>query len=144
MNNLKRLLGFIRPYFKQMALAAILLMAVAVTNLSLLWILRSAIDAFLHEPNEAALNTAILALLGLLFVQGVLTMGHSYLIAFIGHRVVADFRMRLFKHISSLDLSFFTKRRTGELISRLTSDVAVTQHIITDVPIDLAKQMVGS
>jgi subfamily B ATP-binding cassette protein MsbA len=69
-------------------------------------------------------------------------MGHSYLVAYIGQRVVADFRIRLFKHLQTLSVSFFAKRRTGELISRLTNDVAVIQDIGTNVPIDMAKQLV--
>jgi len=142
MKNLLRLVAFIRPYLHRMILAAVLLAAVAATNLGLLWIVRSVVNAFLHEPDTASLDSSILSLIGLFIVQGLLTMGHSYLIAYIGQRVVADFRMKLFRHLGILSVSFFAKRRTGELISRLTSDVSVIQSIATDVPINLAKQIV--
>lgn len=142
MNHLSRLVAFIRPYLKHMALAALLLTGVALTNLSVLWMVRGVVNAFLHRPNEAALNSAVLILLALFVLQGLFTMGHSYLIAFIGQRVVTDFRTRLFKHLGTLSVSFFAKRRTGELISRLTSDVTVIQNLVTDMPIDLAKQLV--
>ena len=142
MTNLKRLIAFIRPYDKPMLLAAGLLVGVALLNMAMLWVVRGAVDAFLQEPDRAALDGAVLLLLGLFTAQGLLTMGHSYLIAFIGQRVVADFRIRLFRHLGSLSLGFFARRRTGELISRLTSDVSVIQNIATDVPINLAKQVV--
>ncbi len=142
MKNLYRLSGFIRPYIRRMILAAALLMGVATANLALLWVVRRLVNAFLHQPNEAALNSAVLTLLALFLLQGLLTMGHSYLIAYIGQRVAADFRTRLLHHLGNLSVSFFAKRRTGELISRLTSDVTVVQNIATDVPIDLAKQAV--
>src|SRR3989338_3719655 len=99
MKNLLRLFAYIKPYLKRMALAAVLLAAVARTNLGLLWIVRDVVNSFLHTPDSAALNSAVLSLLGLFIIQGLLTMGHSYLVAFIGQRVVADFRTRLFKHL---------------------------------------------
>ena len=142
MKNLLRLFAYIKPYLKRMALAAVLLAAVALTNLGLLWIVRDVVNSFLHTPDSAALNSAVLSLLGLFVIQGLLTMGHSYLVAFIGQRVVADFRVRLFNHLGTLSVSFFAKRRTGELMSRLTSDVTVIQNIATNVPIDMAKQLV--
>ncbi|MEK6683575.1 MAG: ABC transporter ATP-binding protein [Nitrospirota bacterium] len=142
MKNLLRLVAYIKPYLKRMAFAAVLLAAVALTNLGLLWIVRDVVNSFLHTPDSAALNSAVLSLLGLFVIQGLLTMGHSYLVAFIGQRVVADFRVRLFNHLGTLSVSFFAKRRTGELMSRLTSDVTVIQNIATSVPIDMAKQLV--
>ena len=142
MKNLLRLFAYIKPYLRRMALAAVLMAAVAATNLGLLWIVRDVVNAFLHKPDAAALNAAVLSLVALFIVQGLLTMGHSYLVAYIGQRVVADFRIRLFKHLQTLSVSFFAKRRTGELISRLTNDVAVIQDIGTNVPIDMAKQLV--
>ncbi len=142
MKNLARLIAFIRPYLRRMLLAAALLVGVALTNLALMWIVRTVVNAFLHDPSTASLDSAILSLIGLFVVQGLLTMGHSYLIAYIGQRVVADFRLKLFNHLGILSVSFFAKRRTGELISRLTNDVTVIQTIATDVPINLAKQIV--
>ncbi|MBI3995517.1 MAG: ATP-binding cassette domain-containing protein, partial [Nitrospirae bacterium] len=142
MKNLLRLFAYIKPYVRRMVLAAALLAAVALTNLGLLWIVRDVVNSFLHTPDSAALNSAVLSLLALFVIQGLLTMGHSYLVAFIGQRVVADFRTRLFKHLGTLSVSFFAKRRTGELMSRLTNDVTVIQNIATNVPIDMAKQFV--
>jgi subfamily B ATP-binding cassette protein MsbA len=78
----------------------------------------------------------------LLILHAVLTVCHSYLVASVGHKVVMDFRMKLFTHLTGLPIRFFNKRRTGELISRLTSDVGVMQNFSTDVPINLVKQIV--
>ena len=146
MGNLKRLVSYIRPYMRQMILAACLLMAVAGVNLAILWIARDIINSFsgpsILDGPVRDLNTAVGTVLALLILQALLTMSHSYLVAFIGQRVVMDFRVRLFEHLTGLAVRFFTKRRTGELMSRLTSDVQVIQNFTTDVPINLAKQMV--
>jgi subfamily B ATP-binding cassette protein MsbA len=55
---------------------------------------------------------------------------------------VADFRIHLFSHLETLSVSFFAKRRTGELMSRLMNDVTVIQNVVTETPIDSAKQAV--
>ena len=69
-------------------------------------------------------------------------MGHSYLTAWVSQRIVADFRRHLFAHLQTLSVSFFARRRTGELLSRLMNDVTVIQSVVTETPIDSAKQLV--
>jgi ATP-binding cassette, subfamily B, bacterial MsbA len=142
MKNLKRLFSHLRPYLWTMTLAACLLMAVAGVNLAMLWIARDIINSFSGQTPTRSLNTAVGFVLVLLVFQALMTMGHSYLVASVGQRVVMDFRVRLFTHLTGLSVRFFNKRRTGELMSRLTSDVQVIQNFTTDVPINLAKQMV--
>ncbi|HNC81402.1 MAG TPA: ABC transporter ATP-binding protein, partial [Nitrospira sp.] len=62
--------------------------------------------------------------------------------AWVSQRVMADFRIHLFAHLETLSVNFFSKRRTGELMSRLMNDVTVIQNVVTDTPIDAAKQIV--
>src|SRR2546428_12782585 len=124
------------------AAAALLVMSAAGTNLSMLWVTRRLVDTVLVQRAPAALNTAIAELGALFLVQGLLIMGHSYLTASAGQRIIADFRMHLFNHLQSLSLGFFARRRTGELMSRLMNDVGALQTTLTEIPIDLAKQVV--
>ena len=84
----------------------------------------------------------ILLFLGLVLLQGFCSMGHSYLTSWVSQRVMADFRTHLFAHLQTLSVNFFSKRRTGELMSRLMNDVTVIQNVVTDTPIDAAKQLV--
>ncbi len=138
----QRLYPFIRPELRSLIGAAVLLMTVAGVNLAILWIARRLIDVITVERDVAALPPIIGLLTALFFGQTVLTMGHSYLMARIGQRVTVRFKIALFSHLQRLSLDFFTQRRTGELLSRLTSDVGVIQNISTNVPVDLAKQTV--
>jgi len=69
-------------------------------------------------------------------------MGHSYLTASVSQHIVADFRRHLFAHLQTLSVGFFARRRTGELLSRLMNDVTVIQSVVTETPIDTAKQLV--
>ena len=137
-----RLFPYLRPYRVRMAAAALLVMGAAGVNLSMLWVIRRLVDTVLVQRDAAALNTAIAELGALFLVQGLLIMGHSYLTASAGQRIMADFRTHLFTHLQSLSLGFFARRRTGELISRLMNDVGALQTALTEVPIDLAKQVV--
>jgi subfamily B ATP-binding cassette protein MsbA len=137
-----RLARYLRPYRGRMAAAILLVMAVAAINLAMLWIVRRLVDAVLVARDPVALNTAVLELGALFLVQGFLAMGHSYLTASIGQHLVRDLRTDLFRHMQTLSLNFFARRRTGELMSRLMNDVAALQHILTEAPIDAAKQVV--
>src|SRR3712207_3295443 len=55
----------------------------------------------------------------------------SYLLSYVGERVVADLRIQVYEHLQSLSLRFFTDRRVGEITSRVTSDVTIIQHTTT-------------
>jgi len=137
-----RFFPYLRPYRLRMAAAALLVMGAAGINLSMLWVIRRLVDTVLVQRDAAALNTAIAELGALFLIQGLLIMGHSYLTASTGQRIIVDFRTHLFNHLQSLSLGFFARRRTGELMSRLMNDVGALQTTLTEVPIDLAKQVV--
>jgi len=133
---------FLRPYRSRMAVAAMLVMGVAGINLAMLWVIRRLVDTVFVQHDLAALNLAIAELSVLFLFQGMLGMGHSYLATATSHHILTDFRAHLFDHLQSLSLSFFAKRRTGELLSRLMHDVDALRHTLTEIPIDLAKQFV--
>jgi subfamily B ATP-binding cassette protein MsbA len=137
-----RLFPYLRPYRLRIAAAALLVMGTAGVTLSMLWVIRRLVDTVLVQRDAAALNTVIAELGALFLVQGLLIMGHSYLTASAGQRIMADFRTHLFNHLQSLSLGFFARRRTGELMSRLMNDVGALQSTLTEIPIDLAKQVV--
>lgn len=142
MLTVKRFLPFIRPYLTRMTIAGVLVMGVAAINLALLRLAGSLWDVITVQRNPTEMTRLIGLFLGLVVLQGLCSMGHSYLTAWVSQRVVADFRRHLFGHLQNLSVSFFARRRTGELLSRLMNDVTVMQSVVTETPIDSAKQMV--
>jgi subfamily B ATP-binding cassette protein MsbA len=142
MTSLKRLYTQLTPYLKYIVLAALFLMAVSGVNLTILWVIRHLINAVMVDHNAKALASQIGVLLVLFMAMGLLTVGHSLLMAYVSQRVVMDFRIRLFDHLEGLSLNFFAKRRTGELLSRMNNDVGIIQSTATTLPVDLAKQLV--
>jgi subfamily B ATP-binding cassette protein MsbA len=125
-----------------MAVAGVLVMGVAAVNLALLRLAGTLWDVITVQHDRSRMTELIALFIGLVLLQGLCSMGHSYLTAWVSQRVVADFRSHLFAHLQSLSVSFFARRRTGELLSRLMNDVTVIQSIVTETPIDTAKQLV--
>lgn len=125
-----------------MALAGALIMGVAVLNLTLLRLAGQLWDVVTVQRNVTLMTRTILVFLGIAVVQSVMAMGQSYLTTRLSQQIIADFRTHLFRHLHTLSLSFFARRRTGEILSRLMNDVGVIQRLVTDTPIDSAKHVV--
>ncbi|MEY4704706.1 MAG: Lipid export ATP-binding/permease protein MsbA [Nitrospirota bacterium] len=142
MSTFSRFLPFLKPYLSRMALAGLLVMGVAAINLALLRLAGILWDVITVQRDGSRMTDLIALFLGLVVLQGLCSMGHSYLTAWVSQRIVADFRRHLFAHLHTLSVSFFARRRTGELLSRLMNDVTVIQSVVTETPIDSAKHLV--
>lgn len=142
MLTFKRFLPFVRPYFGRLMLAGLLVATVAIVNLALVRLAGNLWDIVTVQRDADKMTQSIGIFLGLVLLQGLCSMGHSYLTAWVSQNVVADFRKHLFAHLQTLTVSFFSRRRTGELLSRLMSDVTVIQSLVTEAPIDGVKQVV--
>lgn len=127
---LLRLLRFVRPYRLRLltAVAALFLAAGAVLAFGQVF-RRVADDAFL-SGSAAALDQALLLFLGVVLVLSGSVLLRAYLLNWLGERVVADVRQAVFERVLGLDVGFFEATRTGEVISRLTSDTALLQVIV--------------
>ena len=142
MSHFSRLLPFVRPHLSQLALAGVLIMGVAALNLTLLRLGGTLWDLITVQRDVERMTQTILLFLVIAVVQSVLSMGQSYLSTRLSQLIIADFRIHLFRHLQTLSLNFFAKRRTGEILSRLMNDVGVIQNLVTETPIDSAKQLV--
>jgi len=123
-------------------LAGLLVSGVAAINLALVRLAGALWDIVTVQHDAEHMTRLIGMFLGLVVLQGLCSMGHTYLTAWVSQNVIADFRKHLFAHLQTLTISFFSRRRTGELLSRLMSDVTVIQSLVTETPIDAVKQLV--
>ena len=142
MSYYSRFLPFLRPYFPRMAAAIALVATAAALNLVLLRLAGRLWDVINIQRDVNSMTALVWIFLGLMTAQGLLSMGHSYLVAWVSQHIMADFRTHLFGHLQKLSVSFFAKRRTGEILSRLMNDVGVIQTTVTETPIDSAKHLV--
>ena len=127
----RRLFQFVAPYRSRLYLALVVITLNSLLGLAGPYTLQFLIDAVFKNSNAALLNQITLVLVGIFLLQSVFYFLRSYLLAFVGERVMADLRKKLFSHLQGLSLSFFNERRTGELVSRLTNDVSTVRALVT-------------
>jgi len=125
-----------------MIFASLLIAGVAILNLMLLKLAGTLWDLVAVQRDVTRMTQTMTLFLSLAVLQSMMAMGQSYLTTQLSQRIIADFRTHLFRHVQTLSLSFFAKRRTGEILSRLMNDVGVIQKLATETPIDSAKQIV--
>jgi subfamily B ATP-binding cassette protein MsbA len=135
----RRLLRFVRPYRSNLVLAAALL--VLSTILGLVWpqVVLRVLDLGLKDA--ALLDTLVLGLIAVLLVRAVIDGVRAYVMTWTGERVIFDLRMEIVRHLQSLSLSFFTRRKTGELMSHVTSDATLVHGVITQTIISVLGQI---
>lgn len=127
---LRRAAGFLRPYRMRIFFALVALTITATTVLAMGQGLRILIDAGFTAGDPGALDRAVLFLLVLAVVMAVGTFCRFYMVTWLGERVVADIRNAVFDRVLRLDPAFFEVTKTGEIMSRLTTDTTLLQSII--------------
>ncbi len=127
---LVRLLGFARPYWARLTLALTALVFAAVALLAFGQVIRAVVDRGIATGSPHALNLALALFLGVVLLLAASIVVRSYLLNWIGERVVADVRRAVFARALALDVGFYETTRTGELIARLTSDTALLQVVV--------------
>jgi len=130
LKSLFPILAFIIPYKKQVAGALLALVLTAMVSLSLGQGVKYVIDSGFIAGSEAQLTQAILMLIGLISLLAIGTFCRFYLMSWLGERVSGDIRKAVFKQIIALHPSYFEENRSGELMSRLTTDTVLLQSII--------------
>lgn len=92
--------------------------------------LKYLIDEGFSRANPALLDQALAGLLVIVLVMGLATYARFFLITWLGERLATDLRRNLFDHIVGLSVPFFETARTGEILSRLTTDTTVLQSMV--------------
>lgn len=127
---LSELLTFVRPYRLQTAGAAVALVFTALVTLSLGQGVRLLIDRGFIGQSPEALNRGVLLVVVLVSLMALGTFLRFYAVSWLGERVSADLRKAVFNHVIKLHPSYFETNRSGEIISRLTTDTTLLQNII--------------
>ncbi|MEO8409156.1 MAG: ABC transporter transmembrane domain-containing protein [Propionivibrio sp.] len=122
--------GMLKPYRGRVIVAALALVVAAVAMLGVGQGLRAVIDRGFAAGDPAWLDRALLAMFGVIVVLASATFLRFYNVSWLGERVTADLRRRVFDHLLSLPPSFFEQGRTGAVISRLTSDTTLIESAI--------------
>jgi len=103
------------------------------------FLVKPVLDDVFFKKDLTMLKLIPLAIVALFMLKGLFDYGQAYLMSYVGQRIIADLREKIYNHLQSLSLSFFTRNPTGMLMSRITNDVSMVQGAVTDAVTGLLK-----
>jgi ABC-type multidrug transport system fused ATPase/permease subunit len=130
--RLRGLLALLRPYRGRAALAVLSLVVGTAATLAPPPLAKLAIDQGILARDTGALNLIVVAFLVSAVVAWGASYAQTYLVGWVGQRVLQDLRLRLFEHLQTLSVGFYARRQAGVIISRLTNDVQALDQLVTD------------
>ena len=138
MNSFLRLLRYAHPYKGRIAWAVAAMVLYAIASALVIYLIRPILDEVL--PNREGLRNIALALIALYFAKGIGSYFSGYLMEDVGQRAVMDLRAQLYAHILRQSASFFGRHTTGQLLSRVSNDVAQVQRAVSETAGDLLRE----
>ena len=128
---MRRLSVFVKPYWRQLSVAIVLLVIGALAEVAPPYLISVAIDGPIADGNVAGVWPIFALYLLSLVVAFGCRYGQTYIMQTVGQQVMVDIRVRLFSHIQRMSLAFFDKNPVGRLITRLTNDVTALNDFLT-------------
>jgi ATP-binding cassette, subfamily B, bacterial MsbA len=141
--RLVRLWPRVRRFRGMLALATLTLVASALIGLAFPMVVRYLLDAAFVQRNRTILDRIAVALVILFTIQAALNYAQTYLLSAVGERVVAGLRRELFAKLLDMPPGFFAERRTGELTSRLTTDIGLLQGVLSHQIAEFSRQILA-
>jgi ATP-binding cassette subfamily B protein len=130
LSSLKRLGAYLRPYRWAIFGAMLALVFTSTAVLGMGAGLRFLVDEGLGKGDPHLLNQAYIVMLGVVLLLATATFFRFALITWVGEQVIADIRRDVFNHVIQMHLGFFETTRTGEILSRMTTDTSVLQSVV--------------
>ncbi|MBP8626209.1 MAG: lipid A export permease/ATP-binding protein MsbA [Syntrophorhabdales bacterium] len=127
-----RLLKFVKPYWVKLALAMLFMSLVAATNGLTAFIVKPVLDKIFFEKNATMLYLIPGGVILLYLLKGIFDYLQTYLMGYVGQKVITDIRALIFNSLQRQSLSFFDKTSTGSSISRIINDVNLVQSAVSD------------
>jgi ABC-type multidrug transport system fused ATPase/permease subunit len=124
-----RLLGWLRPYRRGVVLSGLLAAAAMAMTVAIPWLTGRAIDA-IRDGDKPGLTTLGLAVLGAGVLRLALTVARRLIAGRVSLGVELDLRNRMYEHLQALELGFFDRQQTGQLMSRATVDLQAVRFFL--------------
>ncbi|MDR1978123.1 MAG: ABC transporter ATP-binding protein/permease [Synergistaceae bacterium] len=136
-NVFARLGGYTAPYARTFIAAIFFMIAGSALNVLPPWLFKSVVDDVLISKNMTVLNLLCVGVVVIFTLKGAALFGQQYLMNWVGQRVVMDIRVALYDHMQRMSLRVVHASRVGELMSRITGDVATLQNLVTSTFVNL-------
>ncbi len=130
--TLRRVAQAFTPYKVQIVLVLTAILLTTVLGLVNPFMIQFIFDDAIGKGNSTLLIILVSIMIVMPIVTGLIGVGQTYLNNLIGQQVMRDFRNKLYEHLQSMSLRFFTSTRTGEIQSRLSNDVGGVQAVVTN------------
>ena len=134
---LGRVLDYARPYWRSLTLMLVAIGITALIGLVPPLLFRDLIDNVLPNRDFARLNWLALGMIGIPVVSGLISVAQRYLSARVGEGIICDLRQAMYDHLQRMSLRFFTRTRSGEIVSRFNNDVVGAQSAVTGTMPDI-------
>ena len=130
--RLRHLGSFLRPYRARVLLMLFALLVATAAALAPPYLAGLAIDEGIEGGDPGALTVILVLFVASALLNWGATYAQTYLVNWVGQRALQDLRIELFEHLQRLSIGFYSRRKTGVIISRLTNDVQALDQLVTD------------
>lgn len=142
MNLYLRALLYVKPYLFRAMCAGICTIIAAGGTAYLPWVIKDMVDQVLRDKNTEMLNYIALSIVVIFVIRGIAFYGQSYLMSYVGQRVIIDIRRAVFTKLQRLSMSFYDKNKTGTIMSYVTNDVSALQGALVDNVVEMITESV--
>ncbi|MGB5749018.1 MAG: ABC transporter transmembrane domain-containing protein [Desulfobacterales bacterium] len=127
----KEMLSLAQDNWSRLSVAAVCSAIVAATTSASAYLVKPAVEKIFEQKDSQMLVLIPAAIIAVFAVKGIAAYGSGYLLSYVGQDIIRRLRNRLYNHIQDLPLAFFQREKTGDLMSRITSDVAIISSMFT-------------
>src|SRR3954464_34536 len=136
-----RIVRLFRPYRGRLASVLALIGFSALLGIASPFLLRDILDTAIPENDTQLLALLVAGMVGISIATGALGVAQTYLSNHVGQRVMHDLRGRVYRHLQRLPLAFFTRTRTGEVQSRIASDIGGVETVVTNTATSIVQNV---
>ncbi|MEK6560533.1 MAG: lipid A export permease/ATP-binding protein MsbA [Nitrospirota bacterium] len=138
----KRILEYVKPYWIRILIASLCAIGVSGATAAVAWLVQPVLDKIFIQKNLQMLMLIPVAILIMYFLKGVFNYYQSYLMRYVGNRVIMDMRNDLYSHLTVMPMQFYTEHSTGKLMSRLLNDVSIINNAASTSIKDLVQNLI--
>ncbi|MBA4392317.1 MAG: ABC transporter permease, partial [Desulfobacca sp.] len=136
---IKRLLHLVKPYLARLSAAMVCMLVVAGVTSLMAFMVKPVLDDIFFQKKLSTLSLLPPFVILLYIIKGFFAYGQSYLMSFVGEKIVANLREQLYAHLQRLSLSYFDRTSTGLLMSRIINDVNLIQGAVSNAVTGILK-----
>lgn len=142
MNLYFRALKYVKPYIWRGLAAGICTVIAAGGTAYLPWVIKDMVDQVLKQKDTEMLNYIVVSIVVIFIIRGLAFYGQSYLMNYVGQKVIIDIRREVFTKIQRLSMSFYDKNKTGTIMSYVTNDVSALQSAMVENVVEMVTESV--